>query len=110
MCSPKHRLGNVTEMYVFRAGHLVLVCSSLEKTISPALTFPSFPVALQLGWKPCDLSPLHSSMSIDVILFSDHIQESMLVRLHRNNTSDISKRYSYAQKTPYSLALTTLPQ
>lgn len=54
---------DITCMFV-RADHLVLVCSSLRKTNSPA---PSFPVSHMVGLRLVGLS-YHSGMSIGIVL------------------------------------------
>jgi hypothetical protein len=63
-------LYNVTCVHVFRSDHLddQLLCSLLGKTISPALSIPSFPVVLCIGRRSFGLSSVHDSMSISAVL------------------------------------------
>lgn len=68
-------LYNVTFMYVFRSGHLVLdkqsVCSSHGKTSSPALSVPWFPEVLWVVLKLPGLHhiTLHVNTSVISLLF-----------------------------------------
>lgn len=59
-------------MDVFQVHHLVfdnqLVCSSLGKTVSPALRIPSWPVALCVGLRSHEFSMVHISMSVSLSL------------------------------------------
>ena len=60
----------VTPVYVFRADHLVLgnqlVCSSLEKTVSPIRGMSELPV-LCVGVRPCGLSPIPFGISVSIL-------------------------------------------
>ena len=76
---------NVACTYVFRADPWVLdrklLCSSLGKTISSALSIPQFPVVLCVELRLPALSIFHVSMSIVVLSDSclgNHVVETLL--------------------------------
>lgn len=43
------------------------MCSSPEKTFSPALSIPSLPVVLSVELRPHGLSSLHTGVSVAVV-------------------------------------------
>lgn len=64
------------------------MCSSLGRTLHPALSIPQLPVVLCLRLESHEISPFHVSMSVDIVLVQ------VLLGSHVGENSGISRRIS----------------